>query len=109
MIRVLGCSPTARSQVLKRPIDALTCVCAMLLLAACGGGGGGGGNGGNPPPSEPDTFFVRAAAGNDANSGTSAAEAFQTIGAALSRLTDGDTVVVGPGTYEEAIIDPRSG
>ena len=81
---------------------------SVLVLAACGGGGGGGGGGG-PIPSDPTMFFVRASAGDDVNDGTSPAAAFRTIGAALGRVTDGDTVIVGPGTYNEAVIDPRGG
>jgi parallel beta-helix repeat protein len=76
-----------------------------LSLAACGGGGGGGGS----TPSQPDTFYVRANAGDDGNDGMAPDRAFRTIGAALSHLTDGDTVIVGPGLYQEAITDPVSG
>jgi hypothetical protein len=72
----------------------------LSTLLACGGGGGGGGGG---EPSRPDVFYVRASIGNDANDGTTPATAFQTIGAAISRLTDGDTIIVGPGTYNETI------
>lgn len=79
----------------------------VSTLTACGGGGGGGGGGG---PSQPDVFYVRATAGSDANDGMTAATAFQTINAAISALTDGDTVIVGPGTYNETIdLNPPGG
>ncbi len=82
---------------------ALGLIVSLTLLAACGGGGDGG------AASQPDVFYVRASTGDDLNDGLSPATAFRTIGAALARLTDGDTVIVGPGTYREHIIDPRGG
>ncbi len=71
------------------------------LLAACGGGGS--------PASRADTFFVRSTRGNDADLGTSPATALRTIQAALDRSTDGDTIVVGPGIYKEALTITTSG
>ncbi len=88
---------------MRRALGVLTC---LSILAACGGGGGGGGG---STPSQPDKFYVRATAGNDANDGLTPETAFRSIGAALSRLTDGDTVIVGPGIYPESILDPLSG
>ncbi len=88
---------------MRRALGVLAC---LSILAACGGGGGGGGG---STPSQPDKFYVRATAGNDANDGLTPETAFRTIGAALSRLTDGDTVIVGPGIYTECILDPISG
>lgn len=77
----------------------------VSTLTACGGGGGGGNE-----PSRPDVFYVRGVAGSNANDGLTPATAFQTIGAALSVLTDGDTVIVGPGTYNETIdLNPPGG
>ena len=57
----------------------------------------------------PDQFYVRAGAGNDSNDGSGPASALRTIGAAVGRLSDGDTVIVGPGVYNEAVVDPRTG
>lgn len=86
----------------------------LATLMACGGGGGGGGvtiptPAATPIPTAtpftaPDEFFVRATQGNDANDGTTPETAFRTIGAAIAVLTDGDTIIVGPGTYRETII-----
>src|SRR3989337_1774877 len=81
----------------------LSLIVGFSLLAACGGGGGGG------AASQPDVVYVRASVGDDNNDGASPTKAFRTIGAALGRLTDGDTVIVGPGTYGGRIVDPRSG
>jgi len=53
------------------------------------------------------TFFVRRA-GNDNRDGATPATALRTIGAAVARMGDGDTVVVGPGTYAESILEPQS-
>lgn len=82
---------------------------AFLLLVSCGGGGGGGGNGGGGGPTTPEVFYVRGAAGNDRSDGLSPQTAFQTIGAAAARVRAGDTVIVGPGTYKEGIVDPAGG
>lgn len=78
----------------------------ILLLAgvaSCGGGGGG------PARSRPDTLYVRASAGSDSNTGESPEQAFASIQFASSRATDGDTIVVGPGIYNEAITPPQIG
>ena len=82
----------------------------FILLSACGGSGSsssGGGNSGGSTGSS--TLYVRAAMGNDANGGTTPAAALQTINAAATRAKAGSTVVVGPGTYHERLIDPSSG
>lgn len=47
------------------------------------------------------TWYVDAASGNDANSGTSWAAAKQTISAALAEAYNGDQVWVAEGTYRE--------
>lgn len=75
-----------------------------VTVAACGGGGGGGGQ----QISRPDVFYVRVT-GDDANAGTSADEAFSSIGRAISAATDGDRIVVGPGTYKEMVDINRLG
>lgn len=80
---------------------------SLVTLAACGGGGGGGGNA-TPTPSRPDVFYVRTS-GNDSNDGKSPAAAFRTIGKAAGLTTDGDMVVVGPGTYGNIDLNRRSG
>lgn len=53
-------------------------------------------------------FFVRRA-GNDEREGETPAMALRTLGAAVGRMAAGDTVVVGPGTYAESVIEPPSG
>jgi parallel beta-helix repeat protein len=82
---------------------AIVLVGTLLVLSACGGGGGGSAT------SRPDNFFVRADAGHDTNDGSSAGSALRTISAAVGRATDGDTIIVGPGVYEESVLDPPSG
>lgn len=54
------------------------------------------------------TWYVRTT-GRDSNSGTSAAEALRTISKASSRVSAGDTVYVGAGTYNESVRIDRSG
>ena len=77
----------------------------MVAVAACGGGGGGNDN----PTSRPDTFYVRAS-GDDVNSGTSPEEALRTIVKAVSLVTDGDMIIVGPGKYVGMVeLQKRSG
>ena len=57
-----------------------------------------------------DTFYVRAGIGNDTNNdGLSPAKAFRTITRAVERLTDGDTIIVGPGIYSERVDVQRGG
>jgi parallel beta-helix repeat protein len=83
--------------------NTITILVAALLLPACGGGGGGS------AASRPDTFYVRGKAGDDRNDGLSPTSALRTISAAVSRATDGDKIVVGPGLYEESVVDPPTG
>ena len=47
--------------------------------------------------------------GNDAGAGTSAQEAFQTIGKAVQLVEAGDTINIAPGSYSERIRLTRSG
>ena len=54
------------------------------------------------------TYFVRQS-GSDANDGTSAASAFQTIGAAAHVMVAGDAVWIGAGTYSEQVNCVNSG
>ena len=72
-------------------------LCAIALLAAAGTAQAGA------------VLYVRAS-GSDALDGLSPATALRTIGAAARRLayTNGQ-VIVGPGTYAEGDIAPRSG
>lgn len=72
---------------------------SIVLATACGGGGGGGGG------SRPDVLYVRAAAGSDANTGASTDDAFASIARAAGLATDGDMIIVGPGTYGLVDID----
>ncbi len=62
------------------------------------------------PVARGETFFVRVS-GNDNADGRSPATALRTIRAAAAKIFNpGDTVIVGPGTYEEGDIGPaRSG
>jgi parallel beta-helix repeat protein len=103
-------------------ISRLFLVGVFVATAACGGGDGGGGNGGpsgsatatadpNATPTAPTSvgsaFFVRRT-GDDDNDGRSATAAFRTIGKALASLpglSSGRTIVVGPGTYNERLIN----
>lgn len=61
-----------------------------LLATACGGGGGGGGG--------PTVYYVRSS-GSDLNGGSSPADAFATLQAAVDKAGSGDTIIVGPGVY----------
>ena len=54
-------------------------------------------------------FFVAAAAGNDANRGTSLNAPLRTIQKAVDAAMPGDTVLVRGGTYRETVSTPRSG
>jgi hypothetical protein len=56
----------------------------------------------------PRAFHVRSS-GNNANGGTSPADAFQTITQAASAVAPGDTVYVGAGTYGESVVLATSG
>jgi parallel beta-helix repeat protein len=77
----------------------------LVLSVAFGCGGGGGGSEGGAAT----TYYVRAGSGVDGNDGLTPDTAFQTIGAAVEQIGPGATVIVGPGTYNEAIVDPPSG
>jgi len=93
---------------MQRQRTTLTALTALFVaaFAACGGGGGGGNE---PPTSRPDTFYVRVS-GDDANSGLSPDQALRTITKAASLTTDGDMVIVGPGTYVGMVdLTKRSG
>jgi parallel beta-helix repeat protein len=72
----------------------------LLLLPlfaplACGGGGGGDEE---AQPSRPDVWYVRAS-GSDGNSGDSPEAAWRSIQTAIDLVSDGDTIIVGPGSY----------
>ncbi len=58
---------------------------------------------------KPVTLYVDAAAGNDANSGTSAGTPLKTIQAAADKVNPGDTVLVAPGVYFENVVFKRPG
>jgi parallel beta-helix repeat protein len=120
---------------LVRSLTALT----LVLMTACGGGGGGNDDGGAPTPTRTGTLptatvtptpdpnatptatsppivgsalFVRADVGDDGNDGRSPSQALRTIAAAIAALpglSDGRTIVVGPGTYNERIDDIPNG
>jgi hypothetical protein len=53
------------------------------------------------------TFYVNKS-GNDANGGTSHADAFATIQKAIDTVASGDTIIVGSGTYSENLIQKES-
>jgi parallel beta-helix repeat protein len=82
---------------------------ALALLFVCSGCGGGGGSDPSDGGGSQRTFYVRTLAGDDGNAGLMPQEALRTIGEAVRRIESGDTVIVGPGTYFEAIIDPVGG
>lgn len=67
----------------------------LLVPLACGGGGGGDEG---AEPSRPDTWYVRAS-GSDDNSGDSPERAFRSIQKAIDLVSDGDMIMVGPGSY----------
>jgi hypothetical protein len=54
------------------------------------------------------TYYV-SPTGNNSNSGSSATSALQTISAAANLAQPGDTVLIEPGTYHEAVGVPRGG
>jgi len=58
---------------------------------------------GTPTPTPPVNLFVRAAVGSDSNTGRSPTNALKTIQAAVNRAAPGVEIVVGPGTYAEAV------
>ncbi len=79
-------------------------VCLVFVfLSACGGGGGGNGS-----PGGQTTYYVRAT-GSDSNGGGSPDKALGTISKAINQAGPGATIVVGPGTYRERVVDPKSG
>jgi hypothetical protein len=51
-----------------------------------------------------NVWFVDADNGDDGNSGTSASNAFATIGAAITAASAGDTIYVAPGSYDENVV-----
>jgi len=62
-----------------------------------------------PPPSPRRDLFVRGSAGNDKNDGLSPDSALRTVSRAASRVRPGDRIIVGPGLYQESVIDPPGG
>jgi parallel beta-helix repeat protein len=82
---------------------------AITLVIGCGGGGGGGGgNEATPTPEVPDVFYVRAS-GDDVNEGRSPDTAVRTLERAVALVTEGATVIVGPGTYGRLDVNRRVG
>lgn len=81
---------------------ALVGVCAAVLLAACGSGSSGASTNPNDPRSVPDSARWVAPGGSDSAEGTKD-KPWATISGALERMTDGGTVVVAAGTYDERI------
>jgi hypothetical protein len=77
----------------------VTGVALATALCACGGGGGSG-----PPP---NPLFV-SPAGSDDNFGD-VVEPLRTISHAAQIARDGYSIVVAPGTYEEAVTTDREG
>lgn len=49
-------------------------------------------------------YYVSAQRGNDAQNGTSPTTPFRTIGKATTVVAPGDTVYIGPGTYNERVV-----
>jgi parallel beta-helix repeat protein len=93
------------------------CLVGVLLSAAIGCGGSSGSSSQGPvrspvgaptPTPPPNPLFVRSS-GNDANSGADPLSALRTIGRALDVAVSGSRIVVGPGTYEEAVNTARQG
>nr|WP_231134684.1 right-handed parallel beta-helix repeat-containing protein [Motilibacter deserti] len=62
-----------------------------------------------PTPQCTTTCYVDAVNGNDANGGTSAADAKKTIQAAVSQVAAGGTVIVAQGTYAESVTVAKDG
>lgn len=58
---------------------------------------------GTPTSTPPVNLFVRTSVGSDGNNGRSPASALKTIQAAVNRAAPGVEIVVGPGTYPEAV------
>ena len=58
----------------------------------------------NIPKTTEDILYVSANNGNDSYAGTTPDRAFATIGAATAAMSDGDMIVVGEGTYDEAVV-----
>lgn len=81
---------------------------SMATLTACGGGGGGGGGEPTPTPVVEAVLYVRDS-GSDDNDGRSPAQAFGTIGKAISVAAAGDMVIVGPGIYANMDLNRKSG
>lgn len=52
-----------------------------------------------------DIWYVNKGSGNDANSGKTPDQAFETIGAGITALSAGDAISVAPGTYTEVGLD----
>lgn len=52
------------------------------------------------------TLYVDAVNGSDANDGTSEADAFQTLAAAMAAADYGDTIIALPGTYDSGTMLP---
>lgn len=73
-----------------------------IFVVGCGGGGNQYSSG--PASTGSNTYYVDSAKGNDSNStdqARSAATPWKTIGKALSKVGDGDTVLIADGTYAE--------
>ena len=56
-----------------------------------------------PMPSEPVTWFIDGIDGSNANDGLTKETAFAAIQTGIYAAKNGDTVVVGPGTYNETV------
>lgn len=52
------------------------------------------------------TYYCSGQNGNDSNNGTTVALARKTLDSALSLLSGGDTLYIGPATYREILTDP---
>lgn len=63
---------------------------------------------GAPAVGQATTYYVRKS-GNDANTGTAAAQAFRTIDKARQVMVKGDICWVGAGTYEETVKPNKKG
>ncbi|MEW6515377.1 MAG: T9SS type A sorting domain-containing protein [candidate division FCPU426 bacterium] len=62
-----------------------------------------------PAFSQAAVYYVNSQTGQDSNPGTSSETAWQSLAKANSALLPGDTVMVGPGVYEEAIQPSANG